>query len=499
VLGAVACNVAPEDARSNEAAETALAGLRPGEVAELPVESGIAAGTLLTGSADEKYVVMIASTRLDTSGDQLDWSVDTTSAPSSAALRPVTGCSLGSEAWASAVVPSETAPQGAAVAVGATKTVHAPTPSGVEDIQVKAVAVGAHAVVWADVTAAHPATLDQAFVDQFLADFEGTILPRERSVFGVESDADGDGHIALVFTPLTHQTAVAFFSGCDLAQWSNCAPGNAGEYLWLTPPNAIDPPYNTPNAIKEILTHELSHLIHFNRKVLRNHLTAWSDSGYTDEGIGGFAQDAIGPQAGNLYVAMAGLEGIADFSLGDTVVDNTAYDEKRDGVLRGGSYLFVRWLYDHAGGDVALPSGAIQGKGGPALLRTLLDAPESVANALTRVTNRSLADLGTDFYTALAMSNRDEAGGAAPSNACFSYLPTQVDPITGKQRGADLFARFHGMGMNGVAMTDASSGKVRAGGAAYVTVAPTSGGAPLPITVRVDPRAAPRVRIGRLR
>jgi len=291
---------------------------------------------------------------------------------------------------------------------------------------------------------------------------------------------------------------VAFFSGCDLANWQGCATTNGGEYLWLTPPNAIDPPYNTPNAIKEILSHELSHLIHFNRKVLRNHLTTWNDSGYMDEGVGALAQDVIGPQAGNLYVTKAGLDGVAKVSLSDTLVDGTQYDTARDGELRGSSYLFVRWLYDRAGGDTAKADGSIEGHGGPALLRALLDSRDSIAKTLPGTARSSIDAIGTDFYTTLAMSNRSEVGGVAPTNRCFAYLPTQTDPITGKQRGADVFAQFHGMQMNGVAISPGTSGTVRTGGAAYAKVTPTNPTAPFSITVNVDAAVAPRVRVGRI-
>ncbi len=471
--------------------------LAPGDVVEVALTAGAGALTIATDASSEKYVVVAASSRFDTSGDPLAYAVTTDTAiatPSS--VTPVRGCSIATDTWRSASVAPETAPTGTAVAEGTTKTLHASTRTGSENIEVKAVAVGKHAVVWADITPAHPATFDGDFVKQFLTDFENTILPRARSVFGVESDLDGDGHIALVFTPLTNQTAVAFFTGCDLAKWRGCRASNAGEYLWLTPPNAIKPPYNTPSAVREILSHELSHLIHFNRKVLRNNLKEWTDSGYMIEGLGGFAQDAIGPQAGNMYVTKAGLDGIATFSLGDVLVDETPYDTERDGVMRGGSYLFMRWLYDRAGSDDATPDGAIVGKGGPALLRALLDSPESVAHALPAATKAPIADIGMDFFTALAMSNRDLVGDASPANGCFSYLPLTTDPITDKPRGADVFQEFHGQRMMGPAMSK-PKGTLRAGGVAYVEV--TASGPQLDLSITVDDKAAPRVRVGRLR
>ncbi len=157
-------------------------------------------------------------------------------------------------------------------------------------------------MVWADITPANPAVIDPAVVQEFLTDFESTILPRARAVFGTESDEDGDGHVQLVFSPVTKDTAVAFFSNCDLKPSIGCSGSNHGEFLYLTPPNAIDPPYNTPAAIKEILAHELSHMIHFNRKVLKTGLGGWNESAYMIEGVGAFAQDVLGYQAGNFYV-----------------------------------------------------------------------------------------------------------------------------------------------------------------------------------------------------
>lgn len=486
------------DAGSDAAATSDRLTLRVGEVAELAVTSGAAGIKLTTKDAAEEYALVLASTRFDTSGASAAWSVTTGAVPEGASASPVTGCSLSPDAWRAVNVPAETPPSGTAVAQGTKKTIKISKKTGSEDIEVEAIAVGKRAVVWKDVTPAHPATLEDTFVSQFLADFEDLILPRERAIFGVESDIDGDGHIALVFSPVTSETAVAFFSGCDLKKMVGCPSSNAGEYLYLTPPNAIKPPYNTPNAIKEILAHELAHLVHFNRKVLRNNAASPSDSGYMNEGMGAFAQDAIGPQSGNLYVAKAGLDQIAEMSLGDVFVDDTPYDMARDGVMRGGAYLFVRWLYDRAGGDAAKADGTIEGKGGPAFLRAVLEAPESVAGALPGKTKSTLADLGVDFYTALVMSNREAGGGAPPANPCFSYLPVENDPVTGKPRGADVFASFHGSQMTGPATTRTTSGKLLAGGVTYAIVAVPAGQTELDIGVTIDPAALPRVRIGRI-
>jgi hypothetical protein len=145
--------------------------------------------------------------------------------------------------------PAETPPSGTGPQLDEERAINVALPTGSETIQAKAIAVGKSAVVWADITPAHPAVLDPTEVQAFLTDFENIILPRARTIFGVESDLDTDGHIGLVFTPLTYQTAVAFFISCDL-KLSICRrqPGGVPPTL-----NAIDPPYNTPNAIKKPL------------------------------------------------------------------------------------------------------------------------------------------------------------------------------------------------------------------------------------------------------
>jgi hypothetical protein len=487
------------DAGLESDAGSTLLSLAPGEVVELTLEGGLAGGRLATPLGTERFVAVLVSTRFDALSTSNPYAFNVGTALVSSEHRAATGCALTNAPWSATPPPVETPPVGSAPDAGATRTLMMPTATGTEIITVQAIGSSASAVVWADVTPAHPADLDAGFVSQFLQDFENVILPRGRALFGVESDVDGDGHVGLVFSPLTRQTAVAFFSACDLKALAGCPSGNGGEYLYLTPPSAIAPPYNTPNAIKEILSHEASHLLHFNRKVLRNRLGDWPDSSYLIEGIGGFAQDAIGPQAGNLHVAKAGLDGIDSFSLSDVLVDGVPYDTTRDGVLRGGSYLFVRWLYDRAGGDQLDASNAIAGLGGPALLRAVLDANTSAASALTSATGRTHAELATDFFTALAMSNQDQNGGAAPANGCFAFRPTSTDPVWNRQRGANLYAQFS-LKMTGPSTQVASfaDGRLRAGGAEFLVLDATAAGE-LPFSVQLAASTPARLRVGRVR
>lgn len=471
--------------------------LEPGQVAELAVAAdGTLGERLATPTGNERFVIVLASTRFEAEAAPVDYSLTLGAARRAGVSRIVSGCSLESDAWRGVTVSSEPVPSGEGPGLGSMRELNVTVGSSSSTIVGEVVSAGPHAVVIRDTT--HPTSLDGPFAEQFRSDFENVILPRARQVFGTEPDLDGNGRISLVFSRLTREQGVAFFNACDLAgSFEGCAGSNAGEYLYLTPPDAIAPPYNTASAIKEILTHELSHLLHFNRKVLRNHLGAWGDSVYASEGIGALAQDVIGFQSGNLYVAKAGLDGIDLFSLAD-VLDRRRRPGVHDGISRGAAYLFIRYLYDRAGGDVA-EGPSIVSRGGPAFLRALLDAPEPVAGALPRVAGASLADLALDFYTALALSNREDSGLSAPANACFSYLPTAKDPVTAKQRGTNVFAQFHGQGMTGPRVGAAASpdAELLPGGVEYLSLDAESGHDETAFSLRVTPAAAPRVRVAR--
>ena len=106
--------------------------------------------------------------------------------------------------------------------------------------------------------------------------------------------------------------------------------------------------------------------------------------------------------------------------MGDILTDNGNYDRNLNGVLRGGAYLFVRWLYDRGGGDEAMEDGSVESRGGPMLLRALMEADESAAAALPEAAGSSMADLAMDFFTAVGASNRDDGGEtSAPCEPLF--------------------------------------------------------------------------------
>jgi hypothetical protein len=474
--------------------------LEPGTAAELELApDGTVHVRLATPGHAERFVLVVASALYDVDDREFAFSVTAGAHGDPSPAKVLDGCSISSERFRGAALDDEPVPSGKPPAEGATNTLSVPTKEGASSVQARALSVGEHAVIWADTT--NPSTLDREFVLQFREDFEKTILPRARAVFGTEPDVDGNGRINLVFSKLTRDTGVAFFTSCDLLPAEQgCVASNRGEYLYLTPPDAIARPYNTPNAIKEILAHEASHLLHFNRKVLKNRLSSWHEGVYASEGLGALAQDVTGYQSGNLYVALAGLQNIDAVSFGELLLEQRSQEKPRDGILRGAAYWLMRYLYDSAGGD-AVNGLELQNRGGPAFIRALIDSPKPVGLALAEVAGVPSADIALDFYTALGLSGREAAGGVTPQNACFRFLPTVQDPVTQKQRGANPYAAFHGQQMSGPKTSSlaAADGKLRQGGVDYLTLEAAPNEGELAFTLRVDPRAAPRVRVGRIR
>lgn len=476
--------------------------LAPGEVAEVPVTAGVAAVRLAAPTGAERFVLIAASTQLAMTGESDPYQAVAGVDGFAPTPTLATGCSLDATRWRSMVLPTEAAPTGVAPAIGMERTFRIPTDAGIEVATARVVAVSERAVAWADVTPRHPATVDMAFVTELMRDFDRTIVPRERAVFGMESDVDGDGRISLVFSPLTAQSGEAFFWSCDLVSKEGCGESNHVEAVYLTPSDMLRPPYDTPAAINEIVAHEMGHLIHYGRKIVRNRLTVWEDSAYMNEAIGGLAQDTIGFQFDSLRATKVALDQVNRFSLGEVLVDGTGYSSSRDAAMRGGGYLFVRWLYDRAGGDEALADGSVAGRGGPALLRTLFDAPTSIAATLrTAVGTASMADVEMDFYTALAASNREQDGGVAASNGCFRYGAVVMDPVTSRPRGADLYSTFEGMMARGPTMQTIgmADGQMLEGGVEYLTVDATAGAAEVGATVRMAATSGLRVRVLRVR
>jgi hypothetical protein len=382
------------------------------------------------------------------------------------------------------------------------------TPGGVETVDASVLLVSDALVICLDRTTDPALTLDGSDLEDIALGFEQVVLPRLRVFFGPESDVNADGRITVLFSPLVAQTGTAFVNPYDLVTDPALRPAgvaaNDQELLYVTPPQMLDPHAGTPRAILETLAHEFQHAIYFHRKYLLNHQLDGVESVYITEGLSGLAQDLSGYHAGIFFINMTALNRWDLMSFNDLVLSGGGYFSSRP-ELYGGAYLLLRYLYDQAGGDALLPDGSVDPQQSPAVawLRELVDSALLGETSLEHAAGTDVISLATDWYTALMVDDRvDERGAPLNTDPRYNYLPTTIDPITGRQRGTSMFERFGGMvEKTGPVVYDLAevNDAIRVGGAEYVRVEAT-GAAALTLQIQADPvEVDPFLRIFRVR
>jgi hypothetical protein len=255
-------------------------------------------------------------------------------------------------------------------------------------------------------------------------------------------------------------------------------------------------------AMAETMAHETAHMIYFHRKFLLNDQPSGAENIYLNEGLAALAQDLTGMTGGNFFVMKEGLDSVEDFAGVDIMSDFGGYELARDGVLRGGAYLFLRYLYDQAGGDRADGGNAFTDRGGIAWLHGYVDSRDKgVVNVQGRMEGKLINDILFDYYTALILSNRGEDSAPISDDPRFNFLPTQTDPVTDRTRGADMFGSFREM-MTATgpewAYVDNSDGAILSTGVQYLVIDAAAAG-DIVVTLQVDPRAEPLLRVARLK
>jgi len=377
--------------------------------------------------------------------------------------------------------------------------------SGYVIVEALAVEVTDELVIWNDVTTFNPlGDLPAATLDEVVATFEDVVLPRTRQVFGQESDVDGSGKIDVLLSfTVNDYGAVAYVTWCDLADLRGCGGrSNGGETIYMGIPDP-DSEYSTANAIAEIWAHELNHLVYAWHKYMGNDQLDADENIYLTEGMSELAQDLTGFNNGNQYIWASAIDmrefyGNEDYStqgvsINDFLREGSYYSARRDGPLRGGGYLFLRYLFEQAGGFVVESDGSFTDAGGIEFLHEWFDAPELGPDCVEALTGRPVEDVAFDWYTALVLSGRD-----INDNPAFTYQERVQDPITGFEFGVDTYAVIHGwLTLNGppVQPLDEADGKLRAGGVEYLEVVVDESGT---VEIAVDAAALPRARAFRI-
>jgi len=174
-------------------------------------------------------------------------------------------------------------------------------------------AVGAEAIVLAD-TANPVGGFSRADYQRFAARFDTLVQPLDVSNFGLPSDIDNNGHVAILFTKAVNELTPAnsdafiggFFYARDLfprTQSSNfavCPTSNEGEMFYMMVPDPTGAVNNNTFRLgfvdtltTGILTHEFQHLINASRRMYVNTAATDFEETWLNEGLSHEAQELL--------------------------------------------------------------------------------------------------------------------------------------------------------------------------------------------------------------
>lgn len=277
-------------------------------------------------------------------------------------------------------------------------------------VTAEVVYVGSHAVIYQDLQAPSPGLRQEDFAS-LAADFDDPIYPTDTEVFGAVSDLDGNERVAILFTPVVNTLTEpgddgffgGFFYGLDLL--SDQPHSNVGEVFYLLTPDP-DGQFGAPrtrelvmDVIPAILAHEFQHMIAFNQRILVLGGTT-QEALWLSEAMAQMAEDVVA----NAFLDRGDVDKALQYNVGNWIRASRFLADpggvslivtQGPGTIkeRGGGWLFVRYVRDHAG------SNSILG----ALTRT---TRVGVAN-VTAVTGKSWDSQFPDFSGALYL---DETG-----------------------------------------------------------------------------------------
>lgn len=279
-------------------------------------------------------------------------------------------------------------------------------------ITAEVVAVSTRALIYQDLAAPTGGFTATDFT-RFGELLDDPIYDTDVAVFGAPSDIDGNGRIIILFTPrvnaLTEKGDASFiagyFYGCDLVDKSRCADSNRGEIFYSLVPDPqgkfgdVRSSSTVLRAVQPVLAHELQHMINFSA---RNQSL---DALWLSEALAHTAEDVVGEvfaQRGDAVTARefqrTNYSRASRFlsSIGST----SLLAEEAPGTLelRGGVFLFLRYLRAHYGGNELLRK----------LTRTQLTSTQNVTAQTGQAWDRLLGDFGIALY------NSSLAGTSVP-------------------------------------------------------------------------------------
>ena len=288
--------------------------------------------------------------------------------------------------------------------------------------------VGSQVVFYLD-NSVGPDKISDAEIEDLCMTFDAEASD-EMALLGSASDVDGDGKLHVLMTKQINKLGAlgggvitGYFYAGDLYERSESNPAsNHREIIYtLVPDEAgeygiqILNAFAMNNLLPAVLPHELQHAISYNQHVLVS--GGQPEDNWLNEGISHLMEDVMGHNQENpsryaLYIASPSTYGIVTQSSPNLME-------------RGGSYLFLRFLYEQAAD-------------GSAFLRNLVQSEQrGVENLEAAFAGPQDMDEFPEFMrrwvAALAMTDR-----GISSDPRFTYLPRVQNASTGSWQGVCL-------------------------------------------------------------
>ncbi len=292
-----------------------------------------------------------------------------------------------------------------------------------EMVTANVVKVGSKGAIVVD--QADAASLSMADATELLRRFDEHIAPRDHQLFGEPKingkDRDGNGVVTFFVTKRVGRVQanlVGFFLPDDMRPVADVAHSNAADLLYLEPPG----PTVSLDALSGTIAHEYQHLINFTAKVLVN--GSDQEEVWLDEGLATFAEDING----------YGIDAFANIGSYLMSAGSTSLTGPDGNDVRGIAHVFVRYLYEQAGGADLQASGAGTDKGGIAAIKAMVQTDKTGMDALLAgAKGRDLPTLFGDVMTTVAVDG--STNGELTCDPRFRFGTPDTDPFTNGQRG----------------------------------------------------------------
>ncbi len=232
------------------------------------------------------------------------------------------------------------------------------------------------------------------------------ILKKTNKIFGDYSDVNGDNKLSILFSEKINKSdlAIGFFNPndlfpfCDDMSNNNFNPhSNLMDILYIGIPDNKSFAF-TEKSILATISHELTHLIHFNNKTFKKITATGTDVAYEEtfleEGVAHLSETlcGYGVTGGNILFIDKYLKNTNYYSL---VAED--YNGEFDSVgKRGGNCLFFYYLLEKSGGFAENDDDLID-NGGLSFINRLITSDYIGINCIEKATGRSYNDLLREF------------------------------------------------------------------------------------------------------